>query len=218
MGRAITNAHLKINWSTETSTASSPLDTSEHSPSSPQTSLDSAKKCNAISSPELEVPDLELKLSQFESETPSCYRKAEPITSIPTTPDYNLSAFFVLAELKHSMPTETPQIFHGNERKSENPVDFLKSFNRAMWQQATIASNDKSEAFGDYLGTGSEVEVWFKGLTMTQTATWTLFIMAFETRWPPMEIAKKTKADQERELLEHRLTDVDMGTKTTLYN
>ncbi|KAG1747817.1 uncharacterized protein EDB91DRAFT_1245303 [Suillus paluster] len=190
----------------------------EHSPSSLLTSLDSAEKCSTISSPELEIPDLDLELSQFESETPSRYRKAEPITSTPTTPDYNLSAFFALAEPKHSMPTETPQIFHGDERKSENPADFLKLFNRAMQEQATIASNNKLEAFGDYLGTGSEAEVWFKGLTTTQTATWTTFVTVFEMWWPPMEIAKKTKADQERKLLEHRLTDADVGTKTTLYD
>ncbi|KAG1719516.1 uncharacterized protein EDB91DRAFT_1257584 [Suillus paluster] len=217
-GLAITNTHLKINWSTETSTASSPLDAPEHSPSSPLTSLDSAEDRNAIPSPKLEVPDLDLELSQFELETPSRHRKTEPLTSISTMPDYNLSAFFPLAELKHSMPTETPQIFHGDGRKSENPADFLKSFNRAMGQQATTASNDKLEAFGDYLGTGSEAEVWFKGLVTTQTATWMSFVTVFETRWPPIEIAKKMKAEQERELLEHRLTDVDVGTNATLYD
>lgn len=214
-GQAITNVRLKINWSADTSTASSPLDTPEQFPNSPLTSINSSGSNRALS--ELDVPNLDLDLSQLELELQE-YAKPEPFTSLFTTPNYNLGEFFEIAEPKQYMPMETPQIFHGDGRKTENPADFLKSFNRAMRQQAIITSSDKLEAFGDYLSTGSEAEVWFKGLTGTNKTTWVLFVVAFEARWPPITIAKKTKAEYERELLDHRLTDVDVGTKTMLYD
>ncbi|KAG0696997.1 hypothetical protein DFH29DRAFT_1004137 [Suillus ampliporus] len=77
------------------------------------------------------------------------------------------------------MPTETLQIFHGDGRTSENPADFLKSFNRAMRQQAITQLNDKLDAYGDYLGTSSQAETWCKALTPTEKATWATFITAF---------------------------------------
>jgi hypothetical protein len=116
------------------------------------------------------------------------------------------------------MPTETPQIFHGDGRASENPADFLKSFNRAMRQQSTTASADKLDAFGDYLGTGSQAEIWFKALQSVSKTTWPVFVKEFETRWPPIVIAEKTKAEYEKELLEFLLTDQEVGTRTTLYD
>ncbi|KAG0698802.1 hypothetical protein DFH29DRAFT_809868 [Suillus ampliporus] len=114
--------------------------------------------------------------------------------------------------------TEAPQIFHGDGRKTENPADFLKSFNRAMRQQSISSSSNKLDAFGDYLGTGSEAEVWFKALGAPDKATWTAFHSAFEIRWPPIVVAKKTQAEYEKELLEYLLTDAEVGTKTTQYD
>jgi len=116
------------------------------------------------------------------------------------------------------MPIETPQIFHGDRRASENLVDFLKSFNRAMRQQAVTQSNDKLDAFGDYLGTSSQVERWFKVLASTDKATWAAFVTVFEKCWPPIIIVEKTKAEYEKELLEHILGSGEVGKKTMLYD
>ncbi|KAG1853569.1 hypothetical protein C8R48DRAFT_565658, partial [Suillus tomentosus] len=75
------------------------------------------------------------------------------------------------------------------------------------------------DAFGDYLGTGSEAEVWFKALLQTsQKPGWPAFVAEFESRWPPIVIAEKTKAEYEKELLEHLLPDAVVGTKTTVYD
>ncbi|KAG2337902.1 hypothetical protein BDR05DRAFT_894544 [Suillus weaverae] len=115
------------------------------------------------------------------------------------------------------MPTETPQIFHGDGLASENPADFLKSFNCAMREQKVTVSSDKLDAFGDYIGTGSQVERWFKALTSTDKATWPAFVTAFEKCWPPVTIAEKTKAEYERELLDLALQEEEVGKKTTLY-
>lgn len=116
------------------------------------------------------------------------------------------------------MPVETPQIFHGDGRASENPADFLKSFNRAMRQQAITQNTDKLDAFRDYLGTSSQAETWFKARTSTDKATWAAFVAAFEKRWPPVIIAEKTKAEYERELLDQVLPSTDVGKKTMLYD
>ncbi|KIK34010.1 hypothetical protein CY34DRAFT_40114, partial [Suillus luteus UH-Slu-Lm8-n1] len=113
---------------------------------------------------------------------------------------------------------ETPQIFHGDGRKSENPADFLKSFNRAMRQQSVTVSIEKMEAFSDYLGTGSDAEIWFKALTQSSKTSWIVFVAAFEDRWPPIVVAEKTKAEYERELMEHLMSDAEVGTKTTLHD
>ncbi|KAG1734563.1 hypothetical protein EDD22DRAFT_787862, partial [Suillus occidentalis] len=116
------------------------------------------------------------------------------------------------------MPTETPQIFHGDGRSSENPADFLKSFNRAMRQQAVVQLSDKLDAYGDYLGTSSQAETWFKALSSADKVTWTAFVAAFEKRWPPVIIAEKTRAEYERDLLDHILSSTEVGKKTTLYD
>jgi hypothetical protein len=116
------------------------------------------------------------------------------------------------------MPVETLQIFNGDRRASENLADFLKSFNRAMCQQTITQSNNKIEAFGDYLGTSSQAERWFKVLASMDKATWAAFITAFEKHWPPVIIAEKTKAEYEKELLEHVLASGEVGKKTTHYD
>jgi hypothetical protein len=114
------------------------------------------------------------------------------------------------------MPTERPQFFHGDGRQSENATDFLKSFNIAMREQSIKTDTEKLDAFEDYLGTGSEAEIWFKALKSPVTNSWATFVKEFQTRWPPITIAKKTKAEYEKELLDHILRSTDVGTKTVL--
>jgi hypothetical protein len=224
----VTNICLKTNWSnwsTETSTASSPLDT-------PETSAHNTPNCSSSSSlssleeeiddripfPELEVPELDFQLPLLELQPAQRLKKTEPLKSISTVPNYNLAKFFALAQPRATMPIETLQIFHGDGRVSENPADFLKSFNRAMRQQAVTQSNNKLDVFGDYLGTSSQAERWFKALASTDKAMWAAFVTAFEKRWPPIIIVEKTKAEYEKELLEHVLGSGEVGKKTMLYD
>lgn len=227
-GQATTEKDLKkagvwkANTASSTATgseASSPLDTPERlSRSSSLSSLSSIEEQSIIPFPELNVPPLELELPRLHTEQSLRRQKTKPLTLTSTIPDYNLDVFFSLAEPKNAMLTETPQIFHGDGRKSESPADFLKSFNRAMRQQSITTSIEKVEAFGDYLGTGSDTELWFKALTQNSKATWPAFVTAFEDRWPPIVVAEKTKAEYERELMEHLLSDAEVGTKTTLHD
>lgn len=74
------------------------------------------------------------------------------------------------------------------------------------------------DAFSGYLGTGSDAEIWFKALTQNSKISWPIFVAAFEDHWPPIIVAEKTKAEYKRELMEHLLSDTEVGTKTTLYD
>lgn len=183
--------------STATSKASSPLDTPDRrSCSSSLSSLSGNEEQNTIPFPELDVPLLDFDVPQF-----------TPPENKTTHPDYNLDTFFSLAQPNNAMPTETPQIFHRDGRKSENPADFLKSFNCAMRQQSISTSTEKMDMFSDYLGTGSDAEIWFKVLTQNSKIS-----------WPPIIVTEKTKVEYKRELMEHLLSDAEVGMKTTLYN
>ncbi|KAG2355743.1 hypothetical protein BDR07DRAFT_1425244 [Suillus spraguei] len=118
------------------------------------------------------------------------------------------------------MPVETLQFFYGDGRASEDPADFLKLFNRAMCQQTTTQTDYKLklDAFGDYLGTSSEAENWFKARPPKDKTSWTVFEEAFKKRWPPIEIVEKTKEEYEKELLDHTLSSEEVGKKTTFHN
>ncbi|KAG2366153.1 hypothetical protein BDR07DRAFT_1480393 [Suillus spraguei] len=160
---------------------------------------------NTIPFPELEIPEINVQLPSFKSQ-PSLHRmKTDPFPFTSATPDYNLAEFFASAQPKPEMAVETPHIFHGNGHPLENPANFLKSFKHAMRQQAITTSSDKLDTFGDYLGTNSQAERWFKALPSTDKADWATFMAAFETRWLPVVVAEKTKVEYEKELLEHKL-------------
>ncbi|KAG2071468.1 hypothetical protein BDR04DRAFT_951215, partial [Suillus decipiens] len=74
------------------------------------------------------------------------------------------------------------------------------------------------DAFGDYLGTSSEAEKWFKARTAADKATWITFVAAFKKCWPPIVIVEKMRAEYEKELLEHKLPSEEVGKKTMHYN
>jgi hypothetical protein len=221
-GKAVTNIRSKTNWSnwsTGTSADSSPIDTPDCSSISSLSSINEDEEhSNIIQFPELEVPELDIELAAFKPKAKLQHAKTDPFTSTAAAPDYNLDKFFALSQMKATMPTETPQIFHDNGQASENPANFLKLFNRAMHQQTITQLNDKLEAYGDYLRTGSQAETWFKVLTSSDKVTWAAFIAAFEKRWPPVIIAEKTKAEYEKELLEYILASEEVGKKMMLYD
>ncbi|KIK33218.1 hypothetical protein CY34DRAFT_50310, partial [Suillus luteus UH-Slu-Lm8-n1] len=108
--------------------------------------------------------------------------------------------------------------FHGDGQASENPADFLKSFNHAMRQQAVTLLSNKLDAYGDYLGISSQAKTWFKALSSADKTTWAAFVATFKKRWPPVVTAEKTKAEYERDLLDHILGSAEVGKKTTLYD
>ncbi|KAG1819820.1 uncharacterized protein BJ212DRAFT_1267320 [Suillus subaureus] len=87
-----------------------------------------------------------------------------------------------------------------------------------MRQQSVTANGDKLEVFGDYLGTSLQAEAWFQVLPTMNRATWIVFVTVFEACWPPVKIVEKTKAEYEKELLDHKLQHMEVRKKTTLYD
>jgi hypothetical protein len=220
-GQAVTNTRLKINWSnwsTHTSTASSLLNTPESSSHDTPYCSDSSSLSSLEDENQLDIPELDLQLPNLDLQSLLCHMKTESFRMTLAAPDYDLDKFFAIGQSKINMPTETLQIFHSDGCASENPADFLKSFNRAIRQQSMMASADKLDMFGDYLGTGSQAKIWFKALQSVSKTTWPVFVKEFEIHWPPIVIAEKTKAEYEKELLEFLLTDQEVGTRTTLYD
>jgi len=66
------------------------------------------KHSNIIPFPELEVPELDIKLLAFKPKAKLQHTKTDPLTSAAAVPDYNLDNFFALSQMKATMPTETP--------------------------------------------------------------------------------------------------------------
>ncbi|KAG1725895.1 uncharacterized protein EDB91DRAFT_1254580 [Suillus paluster] len=140
-GFVITNICSKTNWSnwsTETSTTSSPLNTPElsshntphHLDSSPLSNLKDEDQ-NNIPFPELDIPELDFQLPPLDFQPLPCYVKIKPLKPIPTAPDYDLAMFFAIAQTKSNMPAETPQIFHGNGRCGHANLTCI-----CIWRQA----------------------------------------------------------------------------------
>ena len=93
---------------------------------------------------------------------------------------------------------------------------FLKAFNHIIQENSNIASDsEKMEAFKDYLAGGSAVEKWYDSLSSTECYSWDKFRLAVEIRWPPIPQAVKMTRDYEKELLELKLVEEEVGTIKT---
>ena len=105
--------------------------------------------------------------------------------------------------------------FYGDGRPSQDPADFLRTFSRIMRTVPSISTDEKKiKALEDYLGIGSSAETWYTKLTSTQKTSWAELDKAFKSQWPPIAVATKTREESERELMELKLTDEEVATKT----
>lgn len=96
--------------------------------------------------------------------------------------------------------------FSGDGGDKQQPVDFLKKFNRAMRESRVTSDTALVKAFGDYLKTDSPAEEWYTEQdTLVTRPTWGNLEAAFKARFPGVQKAKKSPADLERELSELRL-------------
>jgi hypothetical protein len=96
--------------------------------------------------------------------------------------------------------------FIGDGSDKQQPVDFLKKFNRAMCDSRVTTDIALIKAFGDYLKTDSPAEDWYTDQDTPNTKpAWDVFETAFKTHFPGVQKAKKSPADLERELSELKL-------------
>jgi hypothetical protein len=102
--------------------------------------------------------------------------------------------------------------FSGDGSDKQQPVDFLKKFNRAMREARVSSDTALVKAFGDFLKTDSPAEEWYTDQdTPITKPTWENFEVTFKVRFPGMQKAKKSPADLERELANLRLDKKTLG-------
>jgi hypothetical protein len=105
----------------------------------------------------------------------------------------------------------TVHSFSGEPDDDIQPGEFLKTFRR-FTTYAHITENELIiESFGDHLKYASPADDWFKELG--KKTTWKEVEAAFLERFPPIERAKRTETELERELCELRLKVEDLGKK-----
>ena len=104
------------------------------------------------------------------------------------------------------MASDPVDFFIGDGSDKQQPVDFLKKFNRAMRDSRITTDIALIKAFGDYLKTDSPAEDWYTNQDTPNTKpAWDDFETTFKTRFPGVQKAKKSPADLERELSELKL-------------
>jgi hypothetical protein len=86
--------------------------------------------------------------------------------------------------------------------------DFLRAFHR---EQRTTASADKAKTFKNYLVSGSEVDIWYKGLTTGVKADMDQVEAALEAKYPEQESVQPTKAEYEVMLTREKLKEEELG-------
>jgi len=91
------------------------------------------------------------------------------------------------------------------------PSEFLKIIGRSLMGPGQVASDDqKIEAVGCWLKTGSPAETWFNK-TSTPKTKYADFAQAFKTEFKDVEKAEKSVPELEREISEMRIKTEDLG-------
>jgi len=102
--------------------------------------------------------------------------------------------------------------FSGEPDDNIQPGEFLKTFHRFTTYTHIKEKEQIIESFGDHLKYASPADEWFQGLDTT-THTWKQVEGAFLECFLPVERAKRTETELERELCELRLKVEDLGKK-----
>ena len=102
--------------------------------------------------------------------------------------------------------------FSGEPGDDVQPGEFLKTFRRFITYARITENRSIIDTFGDHLKYGLPADEWFSELDTT-TSTWKEVEKEFLQRFPPVEKAKRTETELERELCELRLKVEDLGKK-----
>ncbi|KAJ3865155.1 hypothetical protein EV359DRAFT_39430 [Lentinula novae-zelandiae] len=98
---------------------------------------------------------------------------------------------------------ETVAHFSGDIGEKQNPVDFVRSFLRAM-RASAVEKKDFVAEFELYLKHGSPADDWYKGAAAA-AADWDAFAVGFHAKFPAPVIQARTPMEYERILTELRL-------------
>ena len=106
---------------------------------------------------------------------------------------------------------EQVKLFQG-VGNSENPQEFIKSSNRAMWAVGIMGNKDKITALSDYHMGASKAEEWYDALDCKSITKWNWLATEFNKRWPLLAHAVKTTAEYQEDLMNLRLMDAEITT------
>jgi len=110
-----------------------------------------------------------------------------------------------------SAPIAVPD-FSGEPGDAVQSAEFLKKF-RALMNIGNITNDARmNSSFENYLKYNSPADEWFKEQDTSQM-TWKALEKAFLERFPPIQKAKKSESELERELCELRLPVDELGKK-----
>ncbi|KAJ6557756.1 hypothetical protein B0H19DRAFT_1025006 [Mycena capillaripes] len=89
--------------------------------------------------------------------------------------------------------------------------DFLRAFHRDM--KVSTSSADKAKAFKNYLVSGSEADIWYKGLTAGTKADMDKIDEEIEKQYPAQETVQPTPGEYGTMLMKCKLGMEELGTK-----
>ncbi|KAJ7676201.1 hypothetical protein B0H17DRAFT_945530 [Mycena rosella] len=78
------------------------------------------------------------------------------------------------------------------------------------------ADSVKVKQFKNYLLSGGEADVWYKGLAAAVRQDWDQTEAVFELKWPETVVVQKAQTDYELELAETKLSEKDLGKKESV--
>jgi DNA-binding protein H-NS len=105
-------------------------------------------------------------------------------------------------------------LFHG--RDDENSANFIRSL------EGYIAINHITDEaimimlLGTFISAGSDADVWWMGLGASHKATWASAKAEFLAKWPAIVVAGKTQREYQKELLELRFKEEEVGERVTV--
>ena len=133
--------------------------------------------------------------------------------STQPSPTISTAASLPAVDHEYHGPMERIPTFLGTGEDEVTSKDFMKVYRRATVNNSNMNTDPaKIENFQNYLESDSPAEEWYEdeGKKLTK---WTDFELAFFTKFPMMDKAKKMAVELERELVGLRLRVEDLGKK-----
>ncbi|KAG1839615.1 hypothetical protein DFJ58DRAFT_733214 [Suillus subalutaceus] len=195
--------------STFTSTASSPLDTLETNKR--QLTPDEEEPENR------EVSDQEVNedLREDDEESLPDAPKANTIL-LPAfqwdTDVHRLSLENQALELFHHQLTLHPCSMDATTKTQLTSYKVLKCTSLSTISQDEVIM---ILLLGTFISAGSDADVWWTGLGAAHKATWVQAKVAFLTKWPAIVVAGKTQREYQKDLLELRFKEEEVGERVT---
>jgi hypothetical protein len=130
---------------------------------------------------------------------PSTATRAPPPPKVPTNTYFPIMQQITITE------------FSGSHEDMIQPSEFLKIVGQLLMGLGQVATDDqKIEAVGCWLKTGSPAETWFNK-TSTPKTKYANFAQAFKTEFKDVEKAEKSAPESEREISEMRIKTESLG-------